>query len=176
MYLIDSASKVGQSNKLKPVYKGPYLVIEVLSSILYRLASQKKTMVMHHDRLRACPDPPTIPLWIKRERHRILKLGGDEDDEDNMDNSEQEDHQEPQIENSEHEDQEIVGGKEIPDENVPEGLVDSEDEELKDSEDEEIKNSEDEEMEIIQLPFPDPPKTRSGRKPRRPAYLTDYSD
>ena len=37
VYLINSSSKVGQSNKLKPIWNGPYLVIKVISPVLFRI-------------------------------------------------------------------------------------------------------------------------------------------
>ena len=73
IYLIDTAAKVGQSSKLRPVYRGPYIVEEVLSPILYRLCSRKKSFVVHHDRMRACKDR-NVPLWITRKRHELEPL------------------------------------------------------------------------------------------------------
>ena len=73
IYLIDTAAKVGQSSKLRPVYRGPYIVEEVISPILYRLCSRKKSFVVHHDRMRACKDR-NVPLWITRKRHELEPL------------------------------------------------------------------------------------------------------
>ena len=40
VYKLDSAKKVGQSPKLEKVWKGPFLVVEVVSPVLFRIASQ----------------------------------------------------------------------------------------------------------------------------------------
>ena len=73
VYLIDSASKVGQSKKLQAIYKGPYLVIEVINSILYRIQRRKQEVVVHHDRIKPCRDS-IFPLWLCRRRHELLQL------------------------------------------------------------------------------------------------------
>ena len=38
VYQLDSAKKVGQSSKLRHVWKGPLLVLEVLSPVLFKVA------------------------------------------------------------------------------------------------------------------------------------------
>ena len=84
VYLINSSSKVGQSNKLKPIWKGPYLVIKVISPVLFRIKGHKREVVVHHDRLKSCMDR-SIPMWMRRLRHRVLDLDEtlpyEEDDE-----------------------------------------------------------------------------------------------
>ena len=71
VYVLDTAKKVGLSPKLQKVWKGPMLVVEVISSILFRVANRKKTFVLHHDRLKPCEDRE-IPLWLRRERNALL--------------------------------------------------------------------------------------------------------
>ena len=73
VYLINSSSKVGQSNKLKPIWNGPYLVIKVISPVLFRIKGRKREVVVHHDRLKPCMDR-SIPMWMRRLRHRVLDL------------------------------------------------------------------------------------------------------
>ena len=72
VYLINSSSKVGQSNKLKPIWNGPYLVIKV-RTVLFRIKGRKREVVVHHDRLKPCLDR-SIPMWMRRLRHRVLDL------------------------------------------------------------------------------------------------------
>jgi hypothetical protein len=72
VYIVNSAKKVGQSSKLNPIWKGPYVVTDILSPILFRIAGRKKTMVVHHDRMKICKDR-VIPLWVRQRRHRILE-------------------------------------------------------------------------------------------------------
>ena len=71
VYKLDSATKVGQSSKLKSPWKGPYLVTEVLSSTLLRIKDRKRDSVVHHDRLKKCIDR-AIPMWLRRMRHKLL--------------------------------------------------------------------------------------------------------
>ena len=70
VYRRNSAFKVGDSRKLNPLYTGPYLVTEVISPILYRVESQKKEYVLHHDRLHICEEK-AIPIWVQRKRHQL---------------------------------------------------------------------------------------------------------
>ena len=65
VYLIDSSTKIGQSSKLKPVWKGPMIVIEVITPSLYRVRSRRKDTVVHHDRMKLCNDR-VIPIWVRR--------------------------------------------------------------------------------------------------------------
>ena len=76
VYKLDSTTKIGQSSKLKPVWRGPLLVTEVISSVLYRVRDQKKEGVLHHDRLKLCKDRD-VPLWIQRARHKLLDPNDD---------------------------------------------------------------------------------------------------
>lgn len=69
---LDSTRKVGQSPKLKYLWKGPYEVSDVTSSVLYRLVNKKgKKSIVHHDRIKLCRDLKH-PRWIKRIRSKIL--------------------------------------------------------------------------------------------------------
>ena len=44
VYVIDSAKKVGVSPKLQPIWKGPYVISRVISSILFVVAGRKKPL------------------------------------------------------------------------------------------------------------------------------------
>ena len=39
---------LGQSKKLQPIWSGPWIVTQVISSVLYRIANRKQSMVAHH--------------------------------------------------------------------------------------------------------------------------------
>ena len=39
---------------------------------IYRLRGRKKSMVVHHGRLKPCKDSP-FPLWLQRQRHKLLE-------------------------------------------------------------------------------------------------------
>ena len=69
--VLNSATKVGRSKKLQPIWKGPYIVTEVLSDILYGITSQRKTTVQHVDRMRLYIDR-TVPLWVQRRRTQLV--------------------------------------------------------------------------------------------------------
>ncbi|CAG2227664.1 unnamed protein product [Mytilus edulis] len=71
VFKLDSTSKVGQSKKLRAPWQGPYVVIRVLSPVLYEITGRKKEMVIHHDRIKQCDDE-IVPLWIKRLRNRLF--------------------------------------------------------------------------------------------------------
>ena len=68
--MTNSASKIGQSRKLQPLWLGPFLVTQVISPTLCKIASQRKSFIAHHDRLRPCKDK-VLPLWLERRRLRL---------------------------------------------------------------------------------------------------------
>ena len=68
VFKIDSTTRIGQSKKLR----APYLVIQVLSPVLYRIKHRKKEMVIHHDQLKPCDDR-NLPLWIIRLRNALFQ-------------------------------------------------------------------------------------------------------
>ena len=71
VYIRNMTTRVGQSKKLLPIWKGPFVVTKAISHVLYRVADRKKERVKHPDKLRICEDRD-IPLWIRRKRHQIL--------------------------------------------------------------------------------------------------------
>ena len=73
VYKINSVTKVGLSRKLSPIWIGPLVIEEVLSSVLYRVQGRKRTEVIHHDRLKPCVDR-ILPLWLRQRRHIVLDL------------------------------------------------------------------------------------------------------
>ena len=87
MYLINYSSKVGQSYKLKAIWKGPYLVIKVISPVFNRIKGLKREVVVHHDRLKLCMDR-SIPMWMRRLRQHVLDMDEtlpyEEDDDDQL--------------------------------------------------------------------------------------------
>ncbi len=84
VYELNSAMKVGQCRKLQPIWKGPFLVVEVLSPVLFRIRDRKaKDRVVHHDRLKPCHDR-FIPLWMRRMRHRWVQTMDDMPQEDSF--------------------------------------------------------------------------------------------
>ena len=74
VYFLNSTTVVGQSKKLLPMWKGPLIVIEVISTFLYRLAGRNREYVKHHDKLRLCEDRD-IPLRVRRKRNMVVTDG-----------------------------------------------------------------------------------------------------
>lgn len=72
VYEVNSATQVGQSSKLRPVWKGPLLVTEVKSPVLFRIRGRKDSRVVHHDQLKPCNDRD-VPGWMARLRHEFIQ-------------------------------------------------------------------------------------------------------
>ena len=81
VYLINSSSKVGQSNKLKPIWKGTYLVIKVISPVLFKIKGHKRllcimtgsSLVWTGQFLCGCAASDTVCwTWMKRCRTRRM--------------------------------------------------------------------------------------------------------
>ena len=43
---------------------------QVISSVLYRIANRKRSMVVHHDSLKLCSDGDLL-IWLLRKRHEL---------------------------------------------------------------------------------------------------------
>ena len=61
---------LGQSKKLQPIWSDPWIVTQMISSVLYRIANRKRSMVAHHDSLKLCSDRD-LPIWLLRKRHEL---------------------------------------------------------------------------------------------------------
>ena len=61
VYVFNSpALRPGEGSKLRPVWVGPSLIVEVLSPVLFRVRGIKREWVVHHDRMKPFRDN-TIP-------------------------------------------------------------------------------------------------------------------
>ena len=87
VYMLNEHRSPGISKKLQPIYGGPYLIVKVISNVLFKLRNRKKEFVAHHDRLIECNDR-FVPIWLRRMRQQYLNLDDtipydeDEDTED----------------------------------------------------------------------------------------------
>ena len=72
VYFRNSSTVVEQSKKLLPVWKGPLIVIHVISTLLYRLANRE--YVKHHDKFRI-GEGRYIPRIVRRKRQMVLTDG-----------------------------------------------------------------------------------------------------
>lgn len=55
---------------MRPPWIGPFLITAACPPV-YKLLGRKKTIVVHHDRLKPCNDS-TYPLSLQRKRHNFL--------------------------------------------------------------------------------------------------------
>lgn len=71
IYCRDQTKTIGQCPKLKAKqWKGPYLIIEKLSELLFKIKGPRgKTTVQHHNRLKPYPkgDLPTWAVNLKKQ-------------------------------------------------------------------------------------------------------------
>lgn len=159
VYKLDESTKIGESKKLRPVLEGPYVVLEAITPSLYRLVNRRKTCVVHHDKLRICRSRG-VPYWLRRKRSQLLGLT-EVPEEVQLDP--------PALDG----DLNISGlFEDVPDPGLAPGPVDeAENAYSSDSSDEGA-------VEPAPAPAPPPPvspvRTRKGRVPRPPTWLTDY--
>ncbi|XP_033731103.1 uncharacterized protein LOC117320667 [Pecten maximus] len=70
VYKLDEATVVGQSRKLRPPWKGPYLVVGSEPPVYILQDNRGQTKRIHHDKLKLCTDG-TAPLWLARAKHTL---------------------------------------------------------------------------------------------------------
>ena len=200
VYQRNVSVKLGQSRKLNPLFKGPYLITKVLAPHLYEVQDRKKTLVLHHDRLKVCEER-AVPFWVRRKRHQLFQSEGTvlSPDEDAVATEEREvveagkdDLGADPGESAESPTEEEQGRSSDLEETLPYGIEDPE--EIRDADldetlpygiedpeparrEERLENQawmNDEEWGIQNLFETGERATRSGRKVRTPTYLRDY--
>ena len=67
VYVLDTAAVKGKCRKLSANWKGPGLILEVLSPYLYKVKLCGKDSIMNHDRLKLCKDRQ-LPHWIRKHQ------------------------------------------------------------------------------------------------------------
>jgi hypothetical protein len=72
VWLHNPARTRGRSPKLQSPWEGPYLVIDVLSDVVYRIQKEPHTKpkVVHHDRLKPCCGE--VHNWLKQTAPEVL--------------------------------------------------------------------------------------------------------
>ena len=70
VYRLNLASKVGESNKLKEVYSGPYIVTKIITPRVIQIRNRKRYFNIHHDNLKLCQDR-VVPVWIERMKNKL---------------------------------------------------------------------------------------------------------
>ena len=63
--------------KIQPIWSGHWIVTQMISSVLYRIANRKRSMVAHHDSLKLCSDRD-LPIWLLRKRHELTGTLGED--------------------------------------------------------------------------------------------------
>lgn len=66
VYLLDTAVLKGKCRKLCKPWKGPAIIVERISSSLFRVQLRKSMFVVNHDRMKHCKDR-ALPDWITRK-------------------------------------------------------------------------------------------------------------
>ena len=70
--MVNKSRIPGVSQKLMPVYRGPYMVQDVLTPVLLRVRDRRRCKVVHHDMIKRCNDR-FVPLWMRRMRSHFLQ-------------------------------------------------------------------------------------------------------
>ena len=70
--MVNKSRIPGVSQKLMPVYRGPYMVQDVLTPVLLRVRDRKRCKVVHHDMIKRCNDR-FVTLWMRRMRSHFLQ-------------------------------------------------------------------------------------------------------
>ena len=71
VYRLNLKAKLGESNKLKEVYSGPYVVSKVFTPVVTQIQNEHKTMNLHNNNLKLCRDRK-LPIPIQRLQRKIL--------------------------------------------------------------------------------------------------------
>ena len=66
VYVLNRTPVTGIPKKLKPVFKGPALVMKRISSYVYKVRYRQKVFYANHDELKPCHG--TVPKWLERAR------------------------------------------------------------------------------------------------------------
>ena len=56
VYRFNRSIVLGQILKIQPIWSGPWIVTQIISTVLYRIANRKRSMVAHHDSWKLCSD------------------------------------------------------------------------------------------------------------------------
>ena len=57
VYSFNMSIVLGKSfKKIQPIWSGPWIVTQVISSVLHHIANRKRSMVAHHNSLKLCSD------------------------------------------------------------------------------------------------------------------------
>ena len=78
VYILNQTSQKGVCPKLCPPWKGPAVVLEVLTPYLYRVQHGRQVSVVNHDKLKLCRDKwNALPAWVRRVLSAPEGIGGE---------------------------------------------------------------------------------------------------
>ncbi|XP_033101305.1 uncharacterized protein LOC117104554 [Anneissia japonica] len=63
VYILDNSTPKGKCKKLCPPWKGPGVIIDVITPCLFRVQLRNKVMILNHDKLKPCLDRQ-LPKWL----------------------------------------------------------------------------------------------------------------
>jgi hypothetical protein len=72
VYRLNETPIPGTSNKLRPIWKGPFIIQTVFTPVLYKITGRKKSYNIHHDKLKPYRDR-NVPYWVEE---KILEIQG----------------------------------------------------------------------------------------------------
>ena len=70
VYRLDTARRKGKCAKLQQAWKGPLVVIEVHSPLVYTVSDRKKRRTLHHDRLKPY-NAAEVPRWVQQLQRKV---------------------------------------------------------------------------------------------------------
>lgn len=70
VYILETATRKGRNKKLDPPWKGPGIVVQRITSYVYKLKMENTVIFIYHDRMKRCNDRK-VPVWLKRAQNRL---------------------------------------------------------------------------------------------------------
>ena len=63
VYILGTATRKGRNKKLDPPWKGQGIVVQRITSYVYKVKMGKTVIFINHDRMK--------PVWLKRAQNRL---------------------------------------------------------------------------------------------------------
>ena len=70
VYILDTVTRKGRNKKLDPPWKGPGIVVQRITSYVYKVKMEKTVIFINRDRMKRCNDRK-VPVWLKRTQNRL---------------------------------------------------------------------------------------------------------
>jgi hypothetical protein len=69
-YIQGTVTRKESNKKLNPPWKGPGIVVQRITSYVYKVKMEKTVIFINHDRMKRCNDRK-VPVWLKRAHNRL---------------------------------------------------------------------------------------------------------